>query len=165
MEELDKLYTIGYIDKKPRDFIRILKEHGIDYLLDVRYLNDSKNRTEYSGDALSREMRKHGIEYEHHPELSIPFTILDAYRDGGLDTQAFVRYCYWRFNQASDYITKRRICNLEALSARMKEHSAPCIMAMYPHAHPEGRQKMICHRAILASVLRDIGTCKEVQHL
>lgn len=160
---MDKLFTVGYIHRKPSEFIRLIKEHQIDLIVDIRNLNTSQNKPEYSGEALQESLKKIGCTYQHHPEYALPFPILDAYRARVFDNPAIARYLHWRYSAAVDYKTGERLCNLEQLSSELQEYENPCLMAMLPHHLADSKQKMICHRLILASHLT--GACREVIHL
>ncbi len=57
------IYTIGYGNRTIAEFIEILKQHEIAYLLDVRSAPYSRYKPEFSKAPLEREVQKHGIRY------------------------------------------------------------------------------------------------------
>lgn len=59
------LYTIGYGNKAPEEFIRQLKELNIEYLIDVRSQPYSKFNPPFSQTHLKFLLRDHGIRYVH----------------------------------------------------------------------------------------------------
>ena len=160
---MDRLFTVGYIHRKIEDFINLLDEHQIDLIVDIRYLNTSQNKPEYSGEALQKRLIKIGCRYQHYPEYALPFPILDAYRARVFDNATIGRYLHWRYSAAVDYTSGERLCNLEQLSSELQEYENPCLMAMLPHHLADSKQRMICHRLILASHLTNV--CREVIHL
>lgn len=162
---MDRLFTVGYIHRKPSEFIRLIKEHDIDFIADIRYLNSSQNKPEYSGESLERSLKKIGCNYQHYPEYALPFPILDGYRAKVFDNSIIARYLNWRYSASTDYISGERICNLELFSEELQKYRNPCLMAMLPHPLADSKQRMICHRLILSSHLKNAGTCREVIHL
>lgn len=65
----------------------------IDFIADIRYLNTSQNKPEYSGEALQKRLIKIGCRYQHYPEHALPFPILDAYRAKSLRMQLLQDIC------------------------------------------------------------------------
>jgi uncharacterized protein (DUF488 family) len=57
------LYTIGHGNRKPDDFLDILKKFGIDYLIDVRSMPYSKFNPQFNQNDLKFFLEKHGITY------------------------------------------------------------------------------------------------------
>lgn len=61
--EMQAIYTIGYGKRGIDELIATLKEHGIDFLVDVRSTPYSKFKPEFSKDALAAALQRHGIRY------------------------------------------------------------------------------------------------------
>ena len=61
--EQEAIYTIGYGKRQFDEFAALLKEHSIDFLVDVRSAPYSKYRREFSKDILMAALRRHGIHY------------------------------------------------------------------------------------------------------
>jgi uncharacterized protein (DUF488 family) len=57
------LYTIGHGNRKPEDFLDILKKFGIDYLIDVRSMPYSKFNPQFNQNELKFFLQKNGISY------------------------------------------------------------------------------------------------------
>jgi uncharacterized protein (DUF488 family) len=64
-----QIWTIGHSTRGIVEFISLLKENGIKSLADVRSLPGSKRNPQFNREALEKSLRKHGIGYEHFPEL------------------------------------------------------------------------------------------------
>lgn len=65
------LYGIGYSGYSSRDFVRRLRDHEIDVVIDVRRLPLSRKRG-FSKTSLGVELRANGISYFHNPLLGVP---------------------------------------------------------------------------------------------
>lgn len=57
------IYTIGYGSRSVESLIQILKQCGIDYLVDVRSAPYSRYKPEYSKEALAQTLQEAGIRY------------------------------------------------------------------------------------------------------
>ena len=64
-----KLYTIGHGTRTAEEFLRLLQAHKIARLLDVRTAPGSRKHPQFGMLALQQMLERHGIAYEHHPEL------------------------------------------------------------------------------------------------
>lgn len=57
------LYTIGYGNRTPEDFLAILKDFGIEYLIDIRSQPYSKFNSQFSQNELKFFLEKSGVRY------------------------------------------------------------------------------------------------------
>lgn len=57
------IFTIGYGSRAPEDFVRVLKAHNIEYVLDIRSAPYSRFKPEFSRNALEAALRLHSIHY------------------------------------------------------------------------------------------------------
>lgn len=57
------LYTIGHGNRKSEDFLALLKEFGIEYLIDVRSQPYSKFNPQYNQNELKFFLERNGIKY------------------------------------------------------------------------------------------------------
>lgn len=57
------IYTIGYGARTIEEFVLLLNEMGIEYLIDVRSRPYSRYKPEFSKDALEAYLRAHGLRY------------------------------------------------------------------------------------------------------
>lgn len=57
------IYTIGYGSRSITEFIELLHQHEISYLIDVRSAPYSRYKPEFSKAPLANELEQHGIRY------------------------------------------------------------------------------------------------------
>ncbi len=57
------IYTIGYGSHAIEDFVAMLQQHGIKFLIDVRSQPYSRFKPEFSKEALDKALRSRGIRY------------------------------------------------------------------------------------------------------
>lgn len=73
--------TIGFRTKPLADLITLLRQAGVEAVIDVRLRNTSQLAGYTKRDDLAFLLQEgFGIAYEHHPELAPTDDILDAYR-------------------------------------------------------------------------------------
>ncbi|HDD72120.1 MAG TPA: DUF488 domain-containing protein [Candidatus Bathyarchaeota archaeon] len=81
------VYTVGHSNRTLKEFIRILKAHGIQVVIDVRRFPTSRKVPHFSREALSEALREAGVEYVYLGDL------LGGYRSGGyvrhMETEAY----------------------------------------------------------------------------
>lgn len=63
MENKKPLYTIGHGNRKAPDFLALLREHGIEYLVDVRSIPLSRFHPQFNRNALESFLAQHDIRY------------------------------------------------------------------------------------------------------
>ena len=63
------VFTIGYGSRSLDDFIRVLQEHRIEFVLDVRSAPYSRFKPEFSRNALEAALRQHAIRYVYLGDL------------------------------------------------------------------------------------------------
>jgi uncharacterized protein (DUF488 family) len=79
---MSKVYTIGFQRKSLSEFITLLRQAGVDALIDIRLRNTSHLSGYTKRDDLDFLLNKgFGIGYEHHPELAPSAEIFDTYRE------------------------------------------------------------------------------------
>jgi uncharacterized protein (DUF488 family) len=83
MLPLMELFTIGYEGRTLPQLVRILKEHGITRLVDVRLRPASRKRG-FSALALFESLRRSGITYESDRLLGNPDEIRELWKNGSL---------------------------------------------------------------------------------
>jgi uncharacterized protein (DUF488 family) len=62
-------YTIGHSTRSFDEFVKMLKDSGVDVLVDVRSFPRSRTVPQYNIDTLPEELAQVGIGYIHIPEL------------------------------------------------------------------------------------------------
>src|SRR6185436_16168102 len=60
------LYTIGHSTRSIEAFIALLREHGIQLLVDVRRFPGSRRHPQFGGAALAASLEEAGIAYAHY---------------------------------------------------------------------------------------------------
>jgi uncharacterized protein (DUF488 family) len=75
------IYTIGFQRKQLSGFINLLRQAGVDAVIDIRLRNTSQLSGYTKRDDLAFLLREgFGIAYEHRPDLAPTPEIFDAYR-------------------------------------------------------------------------------------
>lgn len=133
------IYTIGYGSRELGEFMALLEEHGVDYLVDVRSAPYSRFKPEFSKAALDGALGRRGIRYVFMGDLlggrpEDP----DCYVDGKID--------YERVKG-----TERFRRGMERLRTAWKKSLSVCLMC--GEARPED-----CHRSqLIGRVLESEG--------
>ena len=70
-EEAD-FFTLGYSGRKTEEILELLKQHGVQTVLDIRQHAVSMYRPELSKANLAKLLEDNGMHYEHLPELGVP---------------------------------------------------------------------------------------------
>lgn len=133
-----KLYTIGHSDKPLDQFIRLLKSHEIEQVVDVRTIPGSRHNPQFNKADLSKRLRNRGIGYRHMKQL------------GGLrHAKADSQNLGWEnlsFRGFADYMVTpefaKAIKKLKAI-ARKKRTAIMCAEAV----------PWRCHRSLIADAL------------
>ena len=63
------VYTLGHSTRPWPEFLRLLTQHGIELLADVRAWPSSKKFPHFGKEALRKALAEEGIDYEHFPGL------------------------------------------------------------------------------------------------
>ena len=63
------IFTIGHSTRTSDEFVRLLKAHGVTYLVDVRKIPRSGHNPQFGADRLAAALTDVGIEYCHLPGL------------------------------------------------------------------------------------------------
>ena len=63
------VFTIGHSTRTLKDFIRLLKAHGVQRLVDVRTIPRSRHNPQFARDQLSPALHRARIHYRHMPGL------------------------------------------------------------------------------------------------
>ena len=64
-----RIYTIGHSTRKFEEFLKILKQFNIEFVVDVRHFPSSKKFPWFSKEQLSNSLAKEGIKYYWFEEL------------------------------------------------------------------------------------------------
>jgi len=143
-----RLYTIGHTRKSLREFVGLLREAGVDTVVDIRLRNTSHLAGFAKRDDLEFLLREgFGIGYAHHPELAPTEEMLSRYRadrDWHAYAEGFARLMEERGTP-------------EAAAAILVPLDAPCLLCA--EDSPEH-----CHRRLVAEAVA-AHTGWEVIHL
>jgi len=63
------VFTVGHSTRSGEEFVRILKAHGVEVLVDVRTFPGSRRYPQFNRAELSESLAQAGIEYRHEPRL------------------------------------------------------------------------------------------------
>jgi len=145
----DTIFTIGYQEKTLEEFIEILKNNKIEYLVDIRYSAKSEKKPEFNDKILEKELRLHGIKYEHVPQLGVPFLIQNPYIEGKLKLECVEQWYRW-------YIKSHKDFDFNTFLEKIKNSGRTVLMCMEKYAKPIRNQEYGCHRDILANIILEI---------
>jgi len=76
-DRMRQIYTVGYGNRQPEDFLSMLEDHAITHVLDVRFEPKGWHGG-YSGPNLEKALKKRGIHYQHAPALGVPKNLRDS---------------------------------------------------------------------------------------
>ena len=63
------IFTVGHSTRDIDDFISLMKEYGVNYVVDVRTIPRSKHNPQFNSDYLKNALAKTSISYENIKEL------------------------------------------------------------------------------------------------
>ena len=66
---MEPVYTIGHSNRPIEEFLDLLREHGIERLLDIRTVPKSRHNPQFGQDQLPESLARAGIGYEYIREL------------------------------------------------------------------------------------------------
>jgi len=64
-----RILTIGHSTRPIEEFIELLRQHGVERLVDIRTIPRSRHNPQFNRDALAHSLRGEHIEYDHLKEL------------------------------------------------------------------------------------------------
>ncbi|WP_244972536.1 DUF488 domain-containing protein [Paramicrobacterium fandaimingii] len=145
------IFTIGHSDRSIDEFIGMLREHGVERIVDVRKLPGSRAHPQFNDDALAASLSAVGVGYQRIEEL--------AGRRPVSKEVAFGVNAFWKnrsFHNYADYALSESFRHgLDRL--RQEQEAAPvaimCSEAVWWR----------CHRRIIADHLLTHG--EDVRHI
>lgn len=69
MPDKPTIYTIGHSTHPLKEFIGILQNHGVEFLVDVRTIPRSRTNPQFNKDSVPVPLKAAGIDYRHIAEL------------------------------------------------------------------------------------------------
>jgi ParB family chromosome partitioning protein len=142
------IYTIGYEGKSIEQFIKLLKDNGIEQLIDVRLSAESQFKADFNKEILQRELTREKIKYIHRADYGVPYEWQNPYKDGAISVECFEKYYRW-------HIKKELGADFPVFVKNIKESGKTALMCMEKSAKPMKDQKITCHRSILANLMME----------
>lgn len=65
----EKIYTIGHSTRTISEFVKLIKAHGVEKIVDVRTIPKSRHNPQFNEKTLCNSLKKKDIEYIHITEL------------------------------------------------------------------------------------------------
>jgi len=132
------VYTIGHSTRGARQFIELLRAHGVKHLVDVRTIPRSRHNPQFNGPILARSLRAAKIGYRHVKALgglrhARPDSINLGWRNASF--RGFADYM-----QTQGFVAS--LARLEQLAAR-RSTAIMCAEAL----------PWRCHRSLIADAL------------
>lgn len=143
------VYTIGFRQKPLSQFIALLRDAGVDAVIDIRLRNTSQLAGYTKKDDLDFLLREgFDIAYEHHPELAPTDEVLDTYRDDK-DWAAYeARFGPLMVERGME----------QAAADILARYTAPCLLCSEPTAER-------CHRRLVAEYWAEHRPDIDIVHL
>ena len=143
-----QLFTIGYEGTQLPEFLNELTTAGVQTLVDVRELPQSRIPG-YSKTALAAALKRKGIEYVHKPELGSPRELRHELRENG-NFMAFTRGYLLHLKKQTDRVRE----------VQQRVYNETCCLLCFEKNHRE------CHRQFVAIEIKAVGkNGLEIVHL
>ncbi len=133
-----RIWTIGHSTRPIEELIDLLRENGVEQLVDIRRYPGSRRQPQYGREALAAALTAAGIGYVHEPELG-----------GRRRAAADSPNAYWRdpgFRGYADYMATPEFA---AALARLEARAAEARVAILCAEAVPWR----CHRQLVADAL------------
>ncbi len=154
--EMDKVqavsatfYTLGYEQTEPETFVRLLRKHRVEVLVDIREIPLSRKKG-FSKNQLRELLAEEGIDYVHIQRLGSPKDVRHRLHETG---------SWWEFVKAYQKVLVNRTVELDSVIELAKERRI-CLLCV--ERRPED-----CHRSMVAREIerRSNGSALQVQHI
>lgn len=146
-----KVHTVGHSTRSQEELIGLLKDSGVDFLVDVRSYPRSRTNPQFNADELERALAAAGLGYRHLRAL--------GGRRGSQELSGPSPNGLWRetaFRNYADYaLTPAFRAGLDELLSLARERSTAIVCAEAPWWR--------CHRRIVTDYLLAAGV--EVRHI
>lgn len=144
---MTKVFTIGYESASLADFLATLRFAGIQRVVDVRELPQSR-RPGFSKNVLAAALEVENIAYEHRKRLGDPKAGRDAARAGRHDEFKEIFIAHMETPAAKEELS-------DLISTLSTER---CVLLCYERNHK------YCHRHLLCDDLQKLGSF-DIQHI
>jgi hypothetical protein len=136
------ILTVGHSTRAIDDFVELLRQHGVERLVDIRTIPRSRRNPQFNSEALAKSLRRQDIDYAHIKELGgLRHTRRDSINTG------------WRnasFRGYADYMQTEEF--QEAVGRLLQLCAEKRCAVMCAEAVP-----WRCHRSLLADALTTRG--------
>jgi len=153
----DTIFTIGYEGKNIDEFIKILNKNQIKRLVDIRFSAKSEKKPQFSSEILKEKLEREKIEYEHRPELGVPYLYQAPYKEGAISHDCFKQLYTWLIKTR---LETEKGYNLEKFANYIKDQGKTILLCMEHYHKPIRDQKIFCHRHLLAEMLQEVENGK-----
>ncbi|HOV82964.1 MAG TPA: ParB/RepB/Spo0J family partition protein [Methanothrix sp.] len=147
----DTIYTIGYAGRDWKAFVAILKEHGIEQLVDIRDSAKSTFKPEFNEDVMTNALKDARIVYLRRQDLGVPYEVRSPYIDGCLADNCFEQWYRWSVTKRKDM--NKQVNNLIPGLIKQLKGKKSVLMCEEASPVPTKTQKHRCHRDILAKLV------------
>jgi uncharacterized protein (DUF488 family) len=145
-----KLYTIGFTKKTAKGFFSLIKENGIDLLIDIRLNNKSQLAGFTKGEDLQYFLETIcNCGYEHCDEFAPTKEMLDSYKKKELDWPGYEELYTELMKGRRDYL---------AFVSRFSLHHSVVLLCSEPTAE-------YCHRGLLSEMICDVSPNLILHHI
>ena len=148
MSGAPRIATVGHSTRTFAELVELLREGGVEALVDVRRYPASRRNPQHAKDALAHELPREGIEYRHEPELGGRRAPRPDSPNGAWRNPQFRGYADHMASAAFE----------EALERTLELARTKRVAVMCAEAHPSQ-----CHRKLIADAAVARGW--EVLHL
>lgn len=143
-----RVYTLGYEGRTLEEFVELLRQFGIQTLVDLRE-NPFSRKPGFSQPHLAQALEAEGIGYLHLQKLGCPKESRQRYRQTG-EAEAFYREVTIHLKSQEEIVQQLYV---------VTQSSRCCLMCLE-------REVTDCHRLLVSERLKTMaGTGLEVQHL
>jgi uncharacterized protein (DUF488 family) len=87
-----QVFTVGHSTHELDPFVALLRQHGVEVIVDVRAYPGSRRHPQFGGEALAASLPAHGIEYRHLRALGGRRSSRPDSPNGGWENDAFRAY-------------------------------------------------------------------------
>ena len=63
------IWTIGHSTRAIEEFVELLRQHGVEQLVDIRSIPRSRRNPQFNSEELAKSLKREGIDYSHIKEL------------------------------------------------------------------------------------------------
>jgi len=146
----DTIFTIGYSGRDWKAFSAILKERGIEQIVDIRDSGKSTYKPEFNEDVLGNALRDAKIAYLRRADLGVPYEVRTPYIEGCLADSCFEQWYKWAVTRRKNQ--GQQVNLIPDLIKQIKDKKS-ALMCEEASPKPTDKQKHRCHRDILAKLV------------